>query len=112
TLLPRCHLYVCCPLFSFILFTAMGAPAIVAEARAANDQIDEIPQADSPSVSTREDIISERSGLFGFSFKVPFLCHLGHNECELKEKCPENRRSWIFGCGSGNVCCKPAWNEG
>uniref|UniRef100_A0A224YDI2 Carboxypeptidase inhibitor n=1 Tax=Rhipicephalus zambeziensis TaxID=60191 RepID=A0A224YDI2_9ACAR len=96
------------PLFSFLLFTAIGDPGIVAEAITANDQIDETPQADFPSVSAREASISERSGLWGFSFKVPFLCHLGHNKCELKQKCPENRRSWIFGCGSGNVCCKPA----
>uniref|UniRef100_A0A224Y8G6 Carboxypeptidase inhibitor n=1 Tax=Rhipicephalus zambeziensis TaxID=60191 RepID=A0A224Y8G6_9ACAR len=95
------------PLFSFLLFTAIGDPGIVAEAITANDQIDETPQADFPSVSAREASISERSGLWGFSFKVPFLCHLGHNKCELKQKCPENRRSWIFGCGSGNVCCKP-----
>ncbi|XP_075743011.1 uncharacterized protein LOC142796401 [Rhipicephalus microplus] len=78
-------------LFSFILCTAIGDPGVVSGA----------------SASAREDSISERSGFFGISFTVPFLCHLAKNDCVLKKKCPESRRSWIFGCGSGNVCCKP-----
>ncbi|XP_037505566.1 uncharacterized protein LOC119381886 [Rhipicephalus sanguineus] len=99
--------YMCkLALFSFIIFTATGDLEIFAEARKLNNQIDEAPQASIPSVSARDDSISER-GLWGFSFKVPFLCHLGRNECELKSDCPEDRQSWIFGCGKGYVCCKP-----
>uniref|UniRef100_L7LU16 Putative carboxypeptidase inhibitor n=1 Tax=Rhipicephalus pulchellus TaxID=72859 RepID=L7LU16_RHIPC len=42
------------------------------------------------------------------AFRFPLICHLFGKTCVPTNECPNEKVSWIFGCGDKNVCCNKA----
>ncbi|KAL1473186.1 hypothetical protein MTO96_022446 [Rhipicephalus appendiculatus] len=58
------------------------------------------------SKSTNHSATIEHSGIWGFLLDLSWLCHLAQRQCVPKDVCPEDRKSSIFSCGGGYVCCR------
>uniref|UniRef100_A0A224YCY9 Carboxypeptidase inhibitor n=1 Tax=Rhipicephalus zambeziensis TaxID=60191 RepID=A0A224YCY9_9ACAR len=58
------------------------------------------------SAARNHSATSEHSGIWGFLLDLSWLCHLAQRQCVPKDVCPEHRKSSIFSCGGGYVCCR------